>query len=161
VPGCDVSVWMDIAAWQWNLAIELPRGWCIQPAPTRITPPYTYCPAHAFRYRGCTPQGRRCRPARRPGYRRLAARRVLRAYSTDRRPCSCGASARALVATFGVRWSIPHPQGHLQPGACPTCDGRLHVDYDDAAVCLSCGYIRGSTDDAYIEDSIRSNAAYD
>ena len=160
-PGCGRIGPLADEPWMWNLAVQLPLGWCIQPAPTRRTPPYTYCPDHAFRYRGCTPPGRRCSPARRPGYRRRASRWVLRSYSTDRRPCRCGAAARELVACWGARWRCPQPFGHLQPGACPTCAGTLHVDDDAAAGCLTCGYTRSSNDDEYIADFIRNNAADD
>jgi len=66
---------------------------------------------------------------------------VLRSYSTDRRPCRCGASARELIGDFGVRWRRPQPFGHLQAGGCPTCAGPLHVG-DESARCSACGYLR-------------------
>jgi len=112
----------------------------MQPGLTWYAQPIAYCPDQAFRYRGRTPAGRRCQPARRPGYRRLAPRRVLRAYSTDRRPCRCATAARTLAADWGTHWRRPQPFGHLQPAGCPTCGGDLHVG-DDSARCLACGYL--------------------
>ena len=138
-PGCGRIGPLAAEPWRWDLAVQLPLGWRSQPAPTRSTPPYIYCPDHAFHYRGRTPTGQRCAPARRGGGY-LLRRRVLRAYSADRRPCQCGAAAHALVADWGTRWRCPQPFGHIQPAGCPTCGDALHVG-DDSARCPRCGYL--------------------
>jgi len=138
-PGCGRIGSLADAPWMWDRAAQLPPGWRVQSAARPNAAFYIYCPAHAFRYRGRTPAGRPCVPARRPGYHRILPRWVLRSYSTDRRPCRCGASARALGACWGTHWRRPQRLGHLRPGACPPCAGTLHVG-DESAVCPTCGY---------------------
>jgi len=140
-PGCGRIGPLADDPWMWDLTVQLPPGWRVQPAPMPDASPYTYCPDHAFRYRGRTPTGRPCGSARRSGYRRILPRRVLRAYSTDRRPCGCGAPARELVACWGTHWHRLQPFGQRQPDACPTCGSVLHVG-DESARCLACGYLR-------------------
>jgi len=140
-PGCGRIGPLADAPWLWDLATQLPPGWRVQIAARPDHSCYIYCPAHAFRYRGRTPAGRPCVPARRPGYRRLRPRRVLRSGSADRRPCRGGAAARDLVAYWGIHWRRPQRFGHLQAGGCPTCAGPLHVG-DESARCSACGYLR-------------------
>ena len=143
-PRCGRTATVRRRAWYWAQNPPVVDGWrCVRDP--HYGAAYIYCPAHAFRYRGRTPAGRRLRPARRPGYRLLPPRRVLRIYSTDRRPCRCGAAARPLVATFGTRWRQAR-WGHFHRSGCPTCGGDLHGGiYADH--CLVCGYVHSRADE--------------